>query len=67
MTQTLIYWKGTPEGERTWVNCDTLKETFLDFQLGDKLALEGGRNVMTSTMPIVFKYHYWGKHGSYRD
>jgi hypothetical protein len=44
--ELLVRWKGVPAAESSWVPLVDFREQFPDFQLEDKLLLQGGRDVM---------------------
>jgi hypothetical protein len=44
--EVLVRWKGVPAAESSWVPLEAFREQFPDFQLEDKLLLQGGRDVM---------------------
>jgi len=44
--QVLVYWRGEPASSATWEDLDEFRTTYPEFQLEDKLDLEGGRDVM---------------------
>jgi hypothetical protein len=47
--QVLVRWKGAPAAESAWVDVEDFKAQFPEFQLGDELLLQGGRDVMYHT------------------
>jgi len=46
ITQVLVYWRGEPESSASWEDLDDFRVSYPEFQLGDKLGLEGVRDVM---------------------
>ncbi|KAA0056796.1 ty3-gypsy retrotransposon protein [Cucumis melo var. makuwa] len=57
----LVHWKDQPDHEATWESYATLVNQFLDFHLGDKVALLHGG---IARPPVTQVYHRKRKKGS---
>jgi hypothetical protein len=44
--ELLVWWKGAPASETSWVGLDEFQQQFPKFQLEDELLLRGGRDAM---------------------